>query len=161
MPSVFESESDKYRNMTSDDFIEKQKIIRTNTYNEREKTNGIVNLDEFREYLMYRIMSYKPYVYIDIATRVKTFPQCGTYTVAYNWDINLKYAHELSQFMKNDENINNLINSLCSKDEYKGFTIRIKDITDWPKVIDGSSTFIYLSAQLKINVLFEVDLRES
>lgn len=159
MPTVFELETDKYCDMTSKDFIEKQKVIRTNTYDEKRKTNGIVNTDEFREYLMNRIMRYKPYVYNDIATRVKTFPQCGTYTVAYNWDINLKYAHELSQFMKNEENINNLIKSLCSKDEYKGFNIRIKDITDWSRVLDISSTFLYLSAELKISVLFEVDLR--
>lgn len=159
MPAVFKLDSDKYCDMTSKDFIEEQKVIRTNTYDEKRKTNGIVNTDEFREYLMNRIISYKPYVYNDIATRVKTFPQCGTYTVAYNWDINIKYAYELSQFMKNEENINNLIKSLCSKDEYKGFNIRIKDITDWSRVLDISSTFLYLSAELKISVLFEVDLR--
>ncbi len=153
------SETNQYLNMNSKEFIENYKNIRSNTYAELQKTKGNINLDEFREYLTDLIISYKPKVYNDIADRVKGFPQCGSYTVAYFCDINIKYAQELSQFMKNQENINTLIKSIRSKDEYKGFDFLVKDVTDWPKVIDGSSTFIYPSAQLKINILFTVDLR--
>ncbi len=117
------------------EFIKSLKDVRSKSLEERELMYKYGYFDEIRKYLMRRIINDKVRVYGDLKQNVKGFPSITNPSVTYSYTIDSGYASMLSEFIRREDGkyLKAFIDVICATDEYKGFTITIKETTDWTK----------------------------